>query len=314
MFRRKWSLAEANVSGDWLDSDSWRGWEAPCNLIRGEHYRLQSLEKLAGTPRPGGYLIPCVVTFVRESQNPHDSNAIRALVALDQVGFMAKEIAAQLSPLLDRAGCSEFGLAGLIRGGSHDFQNLGVHVWPTRRLTPAPIIDIEPSAGFQVRWPPQQWEGDPSFATSTETSTGDRDLPGQSESKDPPGHFGGKHYTEYVEDIKALKRHGALDEAEQLLLNLVEAVEAEAKTEGWGVAPWYYEQLAVIHRKRGDFRAEVEILERYAAQEPAPGASTPQLLERLKKARAKLEPSGEPRTECNGEHNRQSGAERNPGS
>ncbi|MBC7109277.1 MAG: hypothetical protein H5T41_10960 [Methanomassiliicoccales archaeon] len=83
------------------------------------------------------------------------------------------------------------------------------------------------------------------------------------ESMQGPGFLRGKHYTEYVEEVQNLKRTGRLDEAEKLLLKLVEAVEAEARAQGWGVAPWYYEQLAIIYRKRKDYAAEVAILKRY---------------------------------------------------
>jgi hypothetical protein len=68
-------------------------------------------------------------------------------------------------------------------------------------------------------------------------------------------------------------------------LELVDAIEAEAFQEGWGVAPWYYEQLAIIYRKRKDAMAEVEILERYASAPHAPGAGPEKLRQRLQKAR-----------------------------
>jgi hypothetical protein len=47
-----------------------------------------------------------------------------------------------------------------------------------------------------------------------------------------PGVLGGRHYTEYVEQVKGLKRAGRLDEAEKLLLKLVDAVEEEARVGG----------------------------------------------------------------------------------
>ena len=105
------------------------------------------------------------------------------------------------------------------------------------------------------------------------------------------GFHDGKHYTEYVEDVKALKRHGALDEASALLLHLIDAVEVAANAEGWGVAPWYYEQLAIVGCKQEDYRGEVEILERYAERSKVPGASPDVLRVRLDKAREKLERS-----------------------
>jgi len=108
---------------------------------------------------------------------------------------------------------------------------------------------------------------------------------------DRPGYYKGRHFTTYVEEVKALKRKEQLEEAERLLLELVKASEAEDKVDKLGVAPWYYEQLAMLHRKRKDYAAEVEVLERFARQRHAPGVTPSRLLARLEKARALLESS-----------------------
>jgi DNA polymerase-3 subunit epsilon len=103
--------------------------------------------------------------------------------------------------------------------------------------------------------------------------------------KNKPGYYNGKHYTEYVGTIKILRREGEDGSAEKLLLKLLDAVESESRAKGFGVAPWYYEQLAIIYRKRKDYLKELEILERFARQKHSPGASPPKLLERLEKVR-----------------------------
>ena len=102
------------------------------------------------------------------------------------------------------------------------------------------------------------------------------------------GFVRGRHYTEYVDDVKALRRSGREVEAERLLLELVDATEAEARAEKWGVAPWYYEQLAISYRKQANPQGEVDILERYARQTSAPGSRPPELITRLEKAKARL--------------------------
>lgn len=102
------------------------------------------------------------------------------------------------------------------------------------------------------------------------------------------GKIDGRHYTAYVDDVKKLKREGRLEDAENLLLRLVEAVEAEAKEMEWGVAPWYYEQLAIVYRKQQRYRDEIAILERYDKNMHAPGVGPSKLSERLNKARALL--------------------------
>lgn len=104
-----------------------------------------------------------------------------------------------------------------------------------------------------------------------------------------PGFVRGRHFTEYVARVKELRRRQDDEAAERLLLELVEATELEARAEGRGVAPWYYEQLAILYRKAGDLEREVAILERYARQEHAPGVMPSRLLQRLRKARIRLE-------------------------
>jgi hypothetical protein len=102
------------------------------------------------------------------------------------------------------------------------------------------------------------------------------------------GAVDGVHYTDYVEQVKQLKREGRHPEAVDLLVKLVYATEAESRAAGsrWGVAPWYYEQLAIIYRAEKRFQDEVAVLERYEAQSKAPGAGPGRLAERLTKARS----------------------------
>ena len=102
-----------------------------------------------------------------------------------------------------------------------------------------------------------------------------------------PGFVGGRHYTTYVDEVRRLKRLGNLDQAEALLLRLIEATEAEARANRWGVAPWYYEQLAIIYAKRKLPQAEVSILERYERQQKAPGVGPSKLATRLARLRNK---------------------------
>ena len=113
-------------------------------------------------------------------------------------------------------------------------------------------------------------------------------------SRDPsgPGMVEGKHFTEWADTVKELRRQGDEEAAEELLLALVDATEAEARAEGYGVAPWYYEQLAISYRKRGEPEKEVAILERYAAQQHAPGVKPPKLLERFENAKRRLDSAG----------------------
>ncbi len=132
----------------------------------------------------------------------------------------------------------------------------------------------------------------------TSSETGVRDSNQSSLSNVEPkrhsveaaGCVDGSHYTDFVERVKQLKRAERHEEAIALLLKLVEAIEEESRAagEGWGVAPWYFEQLAILYRKEKRYADEVSILERYEAQPKAPGAGPMRLAERLEKARQKL--------------------------
>lgn len=80
----------------------------------------------------------------------------------------------------------------------------------------------------------------------------------------PTGKLRGRHYSTHAAEVRALKRKGRLEEAERLLWEIVEVVEREARAKHSAPAPWYYEQLAILARKRKDYAAEVAVLERYA--------------------------------------------------
>ena len=52
----------------------------------------------------------------------------------------------------------------------------------------------------------------------------------------------------------------------------------------WGVTPAYYEQAAMVYRKRKDYAAEVDILQRFAQMEHCLGSKVDKLLVRLERA------------------------------
>ncbi|PYE30274.1 hypothetical protein DFP83_1207 [Idiomarina fontislapidosi] len=108
------------------------------------------------------------------------------------------------------------------------------------------------------------------------------------------GSVDGEHYTDSVEQVKQLKREGRNQEAIEVLLRSVYATESESKFagEGWGVAPWYYEQLAILYRKEKLYHKEVEILERYKSQPKAAGVGPEKLAARLIKTKELLAKRG----------------------
>ncbi len=96
-------------------------------------------------------------------------------------------------------------------------------------------------------------------------------LPDELAPYDPPH--------EWCEAIKEHKRNEQYDAA---LAILDKCIMVEESHRG-GVAPWFYEQAAIIYRKNGDHDAEIAVLRRFADQPHAPGALPPKLLARLSK-------------------------------
>jgi DNA polymerase-3 subunit epsilon len=90
-----------------------------------------------------------------------------------------------------------------------------------------------------------------------------------------------------VESIKRAKREHRFDDAENELLKELDRQEAQARANNWGVAPWYYEQLAIIYSKDKRYADEIAVLQRYDQQPKAAGVMPAQLKERLEKALAR---------------------------
>ncbi|MFO1163401.1 MAG: hypothetical protein U1E60_31515 [Reyranellaceae bacterium] len=99
----------------------------------------------------------------------------------------------------------------------------------------------------------------------------------------------GRHYAEFVDEVKQLRRDGDLDAAAGLLLRLVEAVEREAAIPLAGrvaVPPWYHRQLASVYRKLGSTKQAELVLLRLQVLEAKVRASGMKALEEMRAAAA----------------------------
>lgn len=79
------------------------------------------------------------------------------------------------------------------------------------------------------------------------------------------GFVRGKHFTQWVDEVKQLKRDGKHQEVLDLCLEAVEATEAESKVDGLSVAPWWYDQAALAARRTEQPEVERVVMERYLA-------------------------------------------------
>jgi hypothetical protein len=141
------TLPAANTAADWIERRSWLRWGYPANAIRGESQYQDTIRNLPGIT-PGLVedvrLEPVEVDLVRELTNRYDRFACQALVAGSLVGYLARECASVLAPLVDAAGVSSWRVAGAVVGGSHGADLYGVHIWLDRRLTVGPSWPPEP--------------------------------------------------------------------------------------------------------------------------------------------------------------------------
>jgi hypothetical protein len=99
------------------------------------------------------------------------------------------------------------------------------------------------------------------------------------------GYVPGKQLSAYSEEEQKLRWEDR-EEAITSLLELVDATEEDSIFTGLGVVSAYYEQLAIIYRKRKEYHKEIAILARYARQRHTYGDSRQQILKvRLEKAK-----------------------------
>jgi DNA polymerase III epsilon subunit-like protein len=172
------------------------------------------------------------------------------------LGFINAELARANRPTIDRSSfctmdaCRELGIRasldavsrklGLARstrqhGALEDaWLAMMVYLWlhgcPTR-AAPFNLVPVTP------RWP----VGDDRVPANAASNAG-RSLAGTTDEA--------ARIDALVEKGKQLKRDHSYEQAEALLLEEVARQEAAARTTGRGVAPWFYEQLAVIYSKQ----------------------------------------------------------------
>jgi DNA polymerase III subunit epsilon len=102
------------------------------------------------------------------------------------------------------------------------------------------------------------------------------------------GRFEKRQVHEWADAIRQLRREGSVLEAERVLVGCIQATEQEAQNQGHGIAPFYYEQLAILYSKAKCLDDELAVLERYEAAPKAPGAVPGKLADRLSKVREKI--------------------------
>ncbi len=98
----------------------------------------------------------------------------------------------------------------------------------------------------------------------------------------------GRHYTEWIEHVKQLKREKKHQEVIDLCLEAVAACEEEGSLDKNGVPPWWYEQVALGARRTDQPAVERSAMERYLAR---PGGKNPEYVKKFEQALSKLDAS-----------------------
>ncbi|WP_072691534.1 exonuclease domain-containing protein [Rhodococcus marinonascens] len=121
----------------------------------------------------------------------------------------------------------------------------------------------------------------------------DSDIAPQNRN-DPRQQVRGRHFTAWSEPVKQLKRDGRLDEALELLFEVIAVVERPENCWGGAPATGWTEQAAIVYRKQKNFAAEVAVLQRWIDAAHRNGCSVTEsdpIPQRKAKAQALLEKS-----------------------
>jgi hypothetical protein len=240
--------------------------------VVGESHYQQALLRICGGKSIDGHHRGCIAALIREPHNEYDRHAVAVQIDAQKVGYLSRDDARAYGLLLERlasegcVGACDAEIRGGWNRGGGDEGHFGVVLF----LAPPRYCHPDDPAP-----PPPP----PRAARQSAPHTGASSSP-----RLDVGMVRRKHYTDWVETVKDLKRLGHYEQARDLLLELCEAVEDEGTATGMAVPPWYFEQTAIVCRRLKDYDGEVAILERYLAN---PRAVRGNFGARLEKARAK---------------------------
>lgn len=236
------------------------------------HYR-DAIEAVTDGPKVEGVRVITWAMLVAEHDNPYDAHAVWVSIDGRKVGHLAREDAEAFWPLVARVQA-----AGRVAHCRADIYG-GWNTSPTDR------------GDYRVTLYASGPDGQANLLARVLDGKSKADIAAARPALSPgsetgPGVIRGHHHSAWHAEVDRLRDIGDQSAAVGLLLQIVDATEAESRAEGFGVAPAAYEKLAVIYRQRKDQPREAAILERYAGQQRAPGALPPKLLKRLARIKA----------------------------
>jgi hypothetical protein len=241
------------------------------DVVGESHYR-QTIESVTGGPRAEGIQMIRWASLIAEHDNPYDARAVGVFIDGLKVGHLSRDDAAAFWPLVDHiqtAARVAYCRADIYGGWNTSASERGeyrVTLYASGPASQASRIakEIDGKSKAEIA------AARPALAPGREIGI---------------GIVRGRHHSAWHGEVDRLGDIGDQSAAAILLLEIVDATEAESESEGFGVAPAAYEALAVIYRQRKDRASEVAILERFATQSHAPGVTPPKLLARLERLR-----------------------------
>jgi len=224
---------------------------------------------------PGG-LLELAGQLVPEPENAADPNAVAVHAEGARVGYLPGYLAGQL----------------VLAPG--ELLPCQVQLWAATDRGKLRVIGWVAHGAGPVSWP-HTAQNPPAVTVAderAERAAATSDMVDEGLTSDNPeraaqvkaGMVGRYHYLETVEPIQQLKREGRLQEALDLCYGAIDA--AENDRDGREPAPWYTEQAAIIHRKRGERDLEVAVLERWVSACPAERRDGSKIGQRLAKLQA----------------------------
>jgi len=198
-----------------------------------------------------GGLLELAGQLVPEPENPADPNAVAVHVEGARVGYLPGYLAKEaLHPgQMDECQVQLWGTSqsGSLRVRGWVARGTGAAAWPHDAANPPAVTTQERRA--------EQADQITNMVDAALEGGGVR------AKQFKEGMVGKYHYLEAIEPIKQLKRDGRLDEALVVCYAAIEG--AERARHGREPAPWYTEQAAIIHRKRGERAEEEAVLRRW---------------------------------------------------
>jgi hypothetical protein len=224
--------------------------------VSGEHYYGDALGR-AMTSRGAalGGVRNVVTELIREPRNDHDRNAVVVCLDGEKVGYVPAGTARRLGPAMDKAGYAKRPLA------------VPARLWARRDTAEwSARVTLSPTGEREEEWNyVEQLDADPHRPATVGERLTDAARYRQYQAAEHAGLVHGKPIKEHKPTVVEHRLAQRWDEGIALALECRAAAERVAAIYSTSPEAWPTEELARLHRGKGDAAAEIEVLEHYVA-------------------------------------------------